>query len=61
MQENGITLFKEVSAKTGNQVGEAFKMLGEKLMAKVRNRPQDQGVKVSLNQSKMSHPDNPEG
>lgn len=30
-------------------------------MAKGRsNKPQDQG-KVSLSQSKMSHPDNPEG
>jgi|JI9StandDraft_2_1071091.scaffolds.fasta_scaffold868589_1 hypothetical protein len=60
MQEHGVSLYKEVSAKTGNQVGEAFKILGEKLMTKVRNKAQDQG-KVSLNQSKMSHPDSPEG
>lgn len=28
MDENNVTLFKEVSAKTGNQVGDAFKALG---------------------------------
>ena len=28
MKEYKISMFKEVSAKTGNQVGEAFKVLG---------------------------------
>ncbi len=36
MADNGITLFSETSAKTGNNVGEAFKRLGEKLLE--RNR-----------------------
>lgn len=59
-----MTLFKEVSAKTGNQVGDAFKLLGEKLMSKPRNRPgQDQGKVMLRNKHsmEMSHPDNPEG
>ena len=28
LDSNGVTLFKEVSAKTGDQVNDAFKLLG---------------------------------
>ena len=60
MKEYGITLFREVSAKTGNQVGEAFRVLGERLMGKVRKREETRKERVGLKESKMSHPDVPE-
>ena len=65
MEKHNIKLFREVSAKTGNQVQDAFKALGETLMAKAKPK-QDQGAKVTLSPSKsqlsqMSHPDNPSG
>ncbi len=36
MDDNGITIFSETSAKTGSNVGDAFKRLGEKLLEKNR-------------------------
>ncbi len=36
MDDNGITIFSETSAKTGNNVADAFKRLGEKLLEKNR-------------------------
>ena len=36
MDHHGITLFTETSAKTGDQVHDAFKKLGEKLIEKNR-------------------------
>lgn len=61
METHGVKLFREVSAKTGNQVLDAFKALGEILMAK--SKPKPEGNRVSLSQSKgeISHPDNPTG
>ena len=59
MLEQNITLFREVSARTGNQVLDAFKALGQKLMTKKMNKPQDQN-KISLGQkNRMGHPDVP--
>jgi Ras-related protein Rab-1A len=58
MSEYKISLFKEVSARTGSQVGEAFKVLGEKLMSKGRKKEDKE--KISL-EREMSHPDVPEG
>jgi hypothetical protein len=61
MVEHNISLFREVSARTGNQVLDAFRALGEKLMSKKQSKPQDTN-KVSLGQkSRNSHPDVPEG
>lgn len=62
MQNNKITLFREVSAKTGNQVTDAFKSLGEILLSKNKNRGSDIGNKTSLNNAKgqLSHPDSPQ-
>lgn len=59
METHQVKLFREVSAKTGNQVQDAFKALGEVLMTKARPK-QDQG-RVNLSPSKIqsSHPDNP--
>jgi hypothetical protein len=63
METHQVKLFREVSAKTGNQVQDAFKALGEVLMTKARPKGQDQGGRVNLSPSKMqtSHPDNPTG
>ena len=46
MRDYKVSLFKEVSAKTGSQVGEAFKVLGERLMAKSKKREVDKGKLV---------------
>lgn len=61
METHNIKLFREVSAKTGNQVQDAFKALGEVLMTKAKPKPQEQGGRVNLSPSKVqaSHPDNP--
>lgn len=59
MLDSKVSLFREVSAKTGNQVGEAFRMLGEKLMAKNKKRESDKG-KIQLGkEGRVSHPDVP--
>lgn len=59
MQDHNVLLYREVSAKTGNQVVDAFKMLGEKLMTKSRSRSPEPNKRVSLGQSQNSHPDSP--
>lgn len=60
MDKHGVKLFREVSAKTGNQVLDAFRALGESLMTKTRSK-QDQSPQITLspNKSRLSHPDNP--
>lgn len=62
MTSHNIKLYREVSAKTGNQVLDAFKSLGEILMSKTKSR-NSEVPKMSLSQSKiqMGHPDNPSG
>lgn len=62
ISSHNIKLYKEVSAKTGNQVLDAFKSLGQILMSKAKPK-NNQAPKMSLSQSKMqgSHPDNPSG
>ena len=60
MLEQNITLFREVSARTGNQVLDAFRALGQKLMTRKMNKPQDTN-KINLGQkNRMGHPDVPE-
>ena len=46
MKEFNVSLFKEVSAKTGDHVGQAFKMLGERLMSKNRKKEAEKGKMV---------------
>jgi hypothetical protein len=62
MEVQKVKLFREVSAKTGNQVQDAFKALGEVLMSKTKPKG-DQTVRINLSPSKneISHPDNPSG
>lgn len=50
MEKHGVKLFREVSAKTGNQVLDAFKALGEILMTKTKPKPE--GSRVSISQNK---------
>lgn len=60
MDKHGVKLFREVSAKTGNQVLDAFRALGESLMMKTRPKQvQSPQITLSPTKSKLSHPDNP--
>jgi hypothetical protein len=62
IEQHKVKLYREVSAKTGNQVQDAFKSLGEVLMSKSKPKGGEQGkVSLSAGKSEMSHPDSPEG
>jgi len=55
MGKHNISLYREVSAKTGNQVLDAFKALGEKLMSKGINNKEEGNKRISLSDSKNSN------
>lgn len=51
MERNGIMLFEETSAKTGENVYEAFRRLGEKLLEKnkiIRDSAKKKGERVMV-------------
>jgi len=56
MNKHHISLYREVSAKTGNQVADAFTSLGQKLLAKGgNNSDNEQNRRVILSDSKKNN------
>jgi hypothetical protein len=60
IEQHKVKLYREVSARTGNQVQDAFKSLGEILMTKSKPKGENKGVSLNGGKSEMSHPDSPE-